>query len=524
MKKPAHARRPGRRRPADTADESLAAALRAQAEGVFIAERRLLKGGLSITFANDRFCSMTGYDTATLTGRTHGFLHVERMDRERLARWLRRTTPAQPLTGEGYLVRKDGTTIYAAWSFNAMPRTRGRAAQIVASYRDMTEKRGLQEALVHAQRLDAVGRLAGGVAHDFNNLISVINGYCEMLAAQVTDMPRALHEVNEIHKAGRKAAALTRQLLAFGRRQPLDARVINLNHIIRENAEIMERLLGNTGQLLLELAPNLGHVRTDPAQFQQVLLNLTINARDALRDSGRVTIATANREIKMGNNRRLTDTPPGRYVVLTVSDNGTGMDEETQQHLFEPFFTTKPEGQGTGLGLALVYGVVQQSGGFITVHSELGAGSAFEIMLPEHRGPVDVSAPPLSTRLPSLPVTRGHETVLLVEENEVLRKMVAGMLTADGYRVIDAKTNGDANAKTRGQSKQVELLIVNLAEDGEKLARSLYLTQPGLRVLNICNQNAPQTLAWLVPEHQYSLPKPFALSELLRAARKLLDA
>ncbi len=506
--------------PAAAATASLAAALRAQAEGVFIADRRLLEGGLKITFANAQFCKMTGHSAPTLVGRTHGFLHVERSDRERLARWLRRATPTHPLTGEGYLVRKDGTTIYAAWSFSAMPRASGRPTQIVASYRDMTEKRNLQEALVHAQRLDAVGRLAGGVAHDFNNLISVINGYCEMLAAQVTDMPRALHEVNEIHKAGRKAATLTRQLLAFGRRQPLDARVINLNQIIRENAEIMERLIGSTGQLVLNLAANLGHVRTDPAQFQQVLLNLTINARDALRDSGRIIISTGLREIKMGHNRRLTDTPPGRYVTLTVSDNGTGMDEETQQHLFEPFFTTKPEGQGTGLGLALVYGVVQQSGGYIAVRSELGNGSTFEIMLPEHRGPADSSAPPLPARLPTFPVKRGHETVLLVEENEVLRKMVAGMLTADGYRVIDAKTHGEANAK----AQPVELLIVNLAEDGEKLARALYMMQPGLRVLNICNQNAPQTLAWLESEHQVSLPKPFALSELLRAVRKLLDA
>lgn len=310
-------------------------------------------------------------------------------------------------------------------------------------------------------------------------------------------------------------------MLAFGRRQPLDEQVINLNPIIRENAEIMERLLGNMGQLVLEFEPNLGQVRPAPAQFQQVLLNLTINARDAFRDSGRVTIPKANREIKMGNNRRLTDTPPGRYVVLTVSDNGTDIDEETQQHMFEPFFTTKPEGQGTGLGL--VYGVVQQSGGLITVHSELGAGSTFEIMRPEHRGPVDISAPTLSSRLPSLPVTRGHETVLLVEKNDVLRKMAAGMLAADDYRVLDAKTNGDANAKTRGQSKPLELLMVNLSEDRVKLARSLYMTQPGLRVLNICNQNALQNLAWLLPEHQYSLPKPFALSELLRAARKLLD-
>lgn len=520
MKPRARVRRPAASEP----DDLLAAALRAQGEGVFIAARRATEGGLKIAFANERFCAMTGYTAAELTGRVHGFLHVERADRDWLVRWLRAPQPRRPLTGEGYLVRKDGKTIYAAWSYSPIPRARGRSTHIVATYRDMTEKRSLQEALVHAQRLDAVGRLAGGVAHDFNNLISVINGYCEMLAAQVAEMPRALHEVTEIHKAGRKAAALTRQLLAFGRRQPMDARVINFNHIVRENAEIMERLLGGTGRLELELTAGLGNVRADPTQFQQVLLNLLINARDALRDHGRVTITTANREIKMGLNRRLTDTPPGRYVVLTVQDNGTGMDAETLKHLFEPFFTTKPEGQGTGLGLALVYGVVQQSGGFITVRSELLVGSTFEILLPESRDPVDQhgSASPLPVS--PLPATRGHETVLLVEENEVLRKMVAGMLTADGYRVLDAKSAREGLARARASAKPVQLLVTNLAGEGEKLARALHAARPGLRVLNACNQNAQHTLAWLAPGHQVSLPKPFALSELLKAARRLLDA
>lgn len=502
----------------------LGAALRAQAEGVFIAGRRTASGGLKIIFANDQFCAITGYTAAELTGRAHDFVHVAATDRARLARWLQAAKSGQPLNGEGYLARKDGSTIYAAWSFSRL-RAPGRSAtHIVATYRDMTEKRSLQEALVHAQRLDAVGRLAGGVAHDFNNLISVINGYCEMLAAQVAEIPHALHEVTEIHKAGRKAAVLTRQLLAFGRRQPMDVRVINFNHIIRENAEILRRLLGDAGQLVLDLDERLGNVRTDPAQFQQVLLNLTINARDALRDHGRVTITTANREVKDKPDRRPTDVPPGRYVVLTVTDNGTGMDTETQKHLFEPFFTTKPDGKGTGLGLSLVYGVVQQSAGFIQVRSQLTVGSTFEIMLPEQRGPGDAGMSSVPFAVPSIPATRGHETVLLVEEDEVLRKMVAGMLTADGYRVTDVSKSSDAVEKHRSaQGKPVQLLIANIAGDSEKLAKELLAERPDLRVLNACNQGAQQTFPWLPPGRQTSLPKPFALSELLKAARKLLD-
>ncbi len=523
-KKPSRAPRPAKRAAATEPATLLAAALRAQAEGVFIAERRATAAGLKIIFANDQFCAITGYANSELAGRAHGFMHVERADRERLARWLRTAKPSRPLSGEGYLARKDGSTIYAAWSFSPMRVPGGRSTHIVATYRDMTEKRSLQEALVHAQRLDAVGRLAGGVAHDFNNLISVINGYCEMLAAHVAEIPHALHEVTEIHKAGRKAAVLTRQLLAFGRRQPMDVRVINFNHVIRENAEILGRLLGTAGQLVLELDERLGNVRTDPAQFQQVLLNLTINARDALREHGRVVISTTNREIKNSPTRRLTGVPPGRYVVLTVNDNGTGMDAETQKHLFEPFFTTKPEGKGTGLGLSLVYGVVQQSGGFIQVRSEMTVGSTFEIYLPEQRGPVESGASSIPFTVPPLPVTRGHESVLLVEEDDVLRKMVAGMLTADGYRVVDVRKHGDALAKARAsQGKPVQLLIANITGDGEKLAKALHAERPELRVLNACNQGAQQTFAWLPPGRQTSLPKPFALSELLKAARKLLD-
>ncbi len=382
-KKKGGKRTPSRARAAKAAPIALlAGALRAQSEGVFIAERKCGPQGMKIVFANDSFCAMTGYSSIELVNRAHGFLHVERVDVERLRHWLPKAQPGQPLVGEGYLLRADHSSISAAWSFDPLCDTRGRITHIVATYRDQTEKRRLQEALVHAQRLDAVGRLAGGVAHDFNNLLSVINGYCEMLAAHVAANPQAMREVAEIHHAGRKAAALTSQLLAFSRRQPLNSRVINLNELVTSNAEIMRRLLGDAGQIDLELAPDLLNVRTDPAQFQQVILNLVLNARDALRDRGRIVITTAVRDVRSGLNRRQTDTPPGRYVSITVADNGTGMDADTQKHLFEPFFTTKPEGKGTGLGLALVYGVVQQSGGFISVRSALLVGSTFEILLP----------------------------------------------------------------------------------------------------------------------------------------------
>ncbi|MFZ9681964.1 MAG: ATP-binding protein [Cephaloticoccus sp.] len=523
MKKKTASRRSAPRSGARPAPALLASALASLGEGVLVLARPLRKAGLTIVHANAAFCRMSGYAAAELTGRGHGLLHVEPADRERLALWLRAGAD-HPLSGESYLKRQDGDTLSAAWTFSVIAES-GKPGHLVAIYRDTTERRGLQKIEGHTQRLEAVGRLAGGVAHDFNNLTSVINGYCEMLAPQLEDHPRALHDVTEIHRAGRKAADLTRQLLAFGRRQPLDKRVIDLNQFVRENEGILTRLLGSTGKLVLELDGAVGHVRTDPTQFQQVLLNLMLNARDALRDRGTVTVRTEQRTVRSGQNRRATDPAPGTYAVPTVQDNGTGMDKETQEHLFEPFFTTKAKGKGSGLGLALVYGVVQQSGGFITVRSELLVGSTFEIVLPVEAAPAVPVPAAVPAGIPAIPATRGHEVVCVVEDDAVLRKMVACILTADGYRVIDAATAAEARQRANAFGKPMQLLVINLSgPDGEKLAKALHGKSPDLRVLNACNHNAWQTLDWLPVAHQAALPRPFALSELLKAARRLLDA
>ncbi len=515
MKKPA--RQPSRTSPVPAS--LLAAALRAQGDGVVLS--RLPSGGGSpvVVFANDVFLAMTGYAGAELAGHPHAALHADRTDLDRLRQWRRASRKNWVGSGEGYVVRRDGTTLYAAWSFSGMPDRAGRLTHLVATYRDTTQKRQLQEALVHAQRLDAVGRLAGGVAHDFNNLLSVINGYCEMLAAQLSDRP-ALREVNEIHRAGIRAATLTRQLLAFGRRTPMDPRVINFNRIVNENAEIIRRLIGTAGRLQVELAPDLPNARTDPTQFQQVLLNLVLNARDALRDRGCITIATGVREIKAGPDRRPTEAPPGRYVFLAVADNGTGMDAETQKHLFEPFFTTKPEGKGTGLGLALVYGVVQQSSGFVTVRSAVLAGSTFEVLLPEVNA-VEEPAEDAASVVP-LAATSGNEMLLVVEADEVVRKMIAGMLTAGGYRVMAARSP-DEGLGLAAKSERPAQLAIAPVDGGEEMVRSLSATSPRLRVLWVSDDDAQPTVPWLPAARQAALSKPFALSEIVRLVRMLLD-
>ena len=500
----------------------LAAAVHAQSEGLLITGRRWTRNGLKLIFANESFCAMSGFTQAELKRLGLAALHTDKSHLHRLERWASKLAPGVVFSGEGYVSKKDGAPLYAAWNYSPVSDEQGRVTHIVATYRDLTEKRKLHDALMHAQRLDAVGRLAGGVAHDFNNLLSVINGYCEIMATKRGVRRQAARELEEIHQASQKAATLVRQLLAFSRRQAMNPKVVSLNRMVRENAEILSRLLKPKKTLVLSLDVESMNVRVDPAQLQQVLLNLTINARDALQDGGQVTITTSLREVTTESERRPADMPPGRYAVLSVSDNGCGMDEQTQGHLFEPFFTTKEQGKGTGLGLALVYGVVQQSGGFINVSSTVGEGSTFELFLPEVREP----AQPIANPLPSLPSTRGRERVLIVEEDDVVRKMVAGIMTTDGYNVLAESTPEDALQAARRLGGQLDLLITQLGShggnEGEKLARALHEMNPQLRVLATCNPECAP-LPFVPAASQACLMKPFTLSALMKAARTLLD-
>ncbi len=497
----------------------LAAALRSLPEGVLIAPALWSRTGLRITFANERIASMTGYSEAELTAHTHDFLHVDKAELTRQRRWFRSARAGSTYSAEGYLTRRDGSTLFAAWLLSPLCNRRGRVTHIVASYRDVTEKRRLEEALGHAQRIDTVSRLAGGVAHDFNNLLSVINGYSEILADRFTDDEHTRRTISEIHSAGQKAASLTRQLLAFSRRQTLEPQVISLNDLIQANADLLGRLLRPYHQLNLSLSPDTRNVRVDPTAIQQVLLNLTLNARDALSPGGHVTISTAGRTMKSGLTLRHIDIPPGRYAQLSVSDSGCGMDEDVQAHIFEPFFTTKPQGEGTGLGLALVYGVVQQNKGYISVHSAPGVGTTFDIYLPEVNEPASARPAVLST----LPSTGGRESVLIVEGDSVLRKMIAGILTSDGYTVIDCATPGDAPAAST-PAQPIELAILDSRMPGaEVLVRRLLARNSGLRLLSTADHDPPQLLPWVDQSAQAHLPKPFTLSTLLKVIRALLD-
>ena len=499
----------------------LASALGSLGEGVLIADRHWTRDGLKIRFANESLCAMTGRPAKDLTGCAHGDLHAEHDHFPELKKWLSRPQPGLVLSGEGYLACGPGRRLYTTWTFSPVTDSHDRVTHISITYRNMTAKRRLQEDLIHAQRLDAVGRLAGGVAHDFNNLLSVINGYCEILRGKPAVMRQAEREIGEIHRAGLHAAGLVRQLLAFSRRQALDPKVVSLNQLVQENADILAKLLQPDKALALSLQADADHVRVDPVQIQQVLLNLTINARDALAPGGRVAIHTDSREIRPGRNRRPTDMPPGRYVLLSVSDNGSGMDAEARSHLFEPFFTTKEEGKGTGLGLSLVYGIVQQSGGHIFVQSSPGTGSSFEIYLPAVPDPVTT----LSITPEAIPSTSGRETIVLVEEDPVVCKMVAGILTSDGYRVLAATTVAKARQLIRRHRKPTDLLIIDSARTGtpgERIIRELHTAQPRLCLLHTSSVEITP-LPDFPAKAQGTLTKPYALSTLLRAARSLLD-
>jgi len=498
----------------------LAAAVHAQSEGVVIAARRWTRNGLRIIFANESICAMTGYTGAELRERGQGGLHENEKDLTQLHRWQTKLAPGAILAGEGFLIRKDGARLYACWNYCPVSDERGRVTHIVGTYRDLTDKRRLEEALIHSQRLDAVGRLAGGVAHDFNNLLSVINGYCEMMATKPSVRRLAARELGEIHQASQKAANLVRQLLAFSRRQANNPKVVNLDQLVRDNASILTRLLKPARSLKFTLAANRANIHVDPAQIQQVLLNLTLNARDALAEGGCATISTAIRRVSPDN---ADSVPRGTYAILTVSDNGTDMDKEVRAHLFEPFFTTKDTGKGTGLGLALVYGVVQQSNGYIRVQSTPGQGSSFEIFLPLVSSPAQANV----SALPLLPSTQGREQVLLIEDDDVLRKMVADILSADGYKVETTATTRSALGLLKKHQPPLNLVIAQIgakpSRDDEALAHSLQKMAPQALVLAICS---PDCVPFpnLDPALQASLPKPFTLSALLKAVRALLDS
>ena len=474
------------------------------------------QGGVNILFANQAFASLTGFSCAELATKNTRDLHGPKTDLPLLRRGRRGTDSEPTAQGEGWLHRRDGRAFYALWSFSPVTDARGRPIGRLAVYRDHTETKHLQEALLHSQKLDTVGQLTGGVAHDFNNLLSIINGYCEILTPKIATLPAAEKDLKEIHRAGVKASMIARQILEFSRRQEVEVRVINYNTLIREIADILRRVVGETVTLELRLASDLGNVRIDPTQFQQVLINLCFNARDAMPEGGKVTIRTSNQAVAASPKRRATEANTGRFVGLRVTDDGQGMDAATCKRMFEPFFTTKTE--GTGLGLAMVQNIVTQYDGHVSAQSRLGAGTTIEISLPETPEPEQT----MSTVLPSLPGVRGTELLLLVEADLVLRKMIGGILSADGYRVIEAADAAEAEALLKTGGMKPQLVVMDCAAgSGVALLNKILPGNPHLKVLG--TGGTPFRHEGVAAKAGAYLSKPFALSALMRKVRALLD-
>ena len=507
-----------KKRPMPRALLNLAGTIATMSEPALLTCWRWRQGGVDILAANPAFEALTGYSVGELKSKNTRDLHGPKTDLTLLRRG-RRGTDAEPTAhGEGWLHRKEGQPFYAVWSFSPVTNTRGQTVGLLAVYRDSTEMKHLQEALLHSQKLDTIGQLTGGVAHDFNNLLSIINGYCEILAPKVATLPAAQKDLQEIHRAGVKASAIARQILEFSRRQEIEVRVINYNTLIREVAAIIRRVGGETVTLELRLASDLGNVRIDPTHFQQVLINLCFNARDAMTDGGKLTIRTYNYQAKGTSARRKTETTAGRFAALQISDTGHGMEAAVRRRMFEPFFTTKPA--GTGLGLAMVQNIVTQADGHITVQSEVGIGTTLDIFLPETPEPEET----LVTALPSLPATRGTETVLLVEADPVLRKMIGGILSADGYRVAEAVDTASASAMIGATGFKPQLLVMGWGtRTAAELLAEAHAANRQLKLLCISADPPSPAIGSLSPRAVAHLAKPFALSDLMRMVRALLD-
>jgi two-component system cell cycle sensor histidine kinase/response regulator CckA len=418
--------------------------------------------------------------------------------------------------------RKDGSlanlTLWVVRTTDAQ----GAVTGVIGIMADVTERKRMEEQFRAAQRMEAIGRLAGGVAHDFNNLLSVILGYSELILERLPADDPARRHAAEIRKAAVKAADLTRQLLAFSRRQVLETRLLNLNVVVADIEKILRRLIGEDVELITRLAPDLGWVKVDPAQTEQVIMNLVVNARDAMPKGGKVTLETSNVEIDEAYAQAHVAMSPGPCVMLAVSDTGTGMDLETAAHIFEPFFTTKKE--GTGLGLSTVYGIVKQSGGNIWVYSEPGRGTTFKIYLPRQAA---VAAPaPLAAPAAASPAA-GAETIMVVEDALPLRELACEFLRKAGYTVLEAPTGKEALAIAAQHSGGIHVLLTDVIMpglSGPDLARELQALQPGLAVLFMSGYTDDAIVHHGVLEPGVNLlPKPFSRDQLLRKMREVLD-
>lgn len=481
----------------------------------------VIQGGL-IRFVNPKAVKIMHWDDQDLTPRPFlDFVHPE--DRETVLRRYQERLTGKPLPAvySFRLIDHVGNTIWV--EINAVQIAwEGEAAALIF-LTDITEKKQLELQFLQAQKMEAIGRLAGGVAHDFNNLLTSIVGHADLMLLELRPEDPLVGDIREIKKAADRAADLTRQLLAFSRKQILQPRIVNLNQVIADMKKMLRRLIGEDIELETNLAPDLGLVLVDPGQIDQVVMNLVVNARDALPRGGKLTISTAQAEITAADVPRYIGSKPGSYVLLEVRDNGLGMSEEVQSHVFEPFFTTKELGKGTGLGLSTVYGIVKQSNGYIWVESALGEGTAFRIYLPRLEGQAVAESRPEK----AASSCRGTETILLVEDNDLVRRLARSVLEQFGYRVLEARNGEEAYRLGRGYEERIDLLLTDVVmpgRSGQTLAGQIREMRPETEVLFMSGYSEESTLnQGTLRGGRHFLQKPFSPQELGQRVRKLLD-
>ena len=472
---------------------------------------------------NDSFVKLTGCAREELLTKTYQTLtptEYRKREAEIVQKIIRTGEPAEY---EKEFLRKDGSRVAVSLTVFIVKGPRGRLGGLAAIIKDITERKSLESQLRQAQKMEAIGQLTGGIAHDFNNLLTVINGYSELTLQLLKADDPLRSNLEQIKEAGERAASLTRQLLAFSRRQVLEPKVLDLNAVVTNLEKMLTRMIGEDIDLVATLTPGLGRVKADPGQIEQVIMNLAVNARDAMSNGGRLTIETANMELDENFAQRHVVVKPGRYVMLAVSDTGCGMDAETQRRIFEPFFTTKEIGKGTGLGLATVYGIVKQSGGSIWVYSEVGQGTTFKVYLPRVEEEPDAVLPS-AVRETSL---KGTETILLIEDDEPLRKLALSILRRGGYTVLAASDRTEALQLCGRHQGPIHLMLADVVMpgmSGREFADKLAQIRPDMKVLLMSGYTDDTiTRHGALVEEVAFLQKPFTTYGLLSKVREVLD-
>jgi PAS domain S-box-containing protein len=478
-----------------------------------------------IEYVNPTFEKITGYSREEVMGQAPDFLKSGQQ-----ASAIYRELWETIRSGDVYRNievnrKKNGALYYVDESISPIRDSAGTVTHFVSNGRDVTERLQVGAQLLQAQKMDAIGRLAGGVSHDFNNLLTIITSNAELALDSVASDSSTQMRLREILSAAHRAAALTRQLLAFSRQQPQALRVAEFNPVVSTILKTLNRLIGEDIELIFLPGKDLGRIRLDPVQIEQILMNLAANSRDAMPQGGRLTIQTSNVQLdEQYAAHKKAVIPTGHYAVLTVTDTGSGIPPDHVAHVFEPFYTTKPSGKGTGLGLATVYGIVKQNHGFVWIYSELGIGTTLKIYFPCVR---ERSTAPENPNPAAAKVLNGNETVLLVEDEEALRKASAEFLGLRGYTVLQAKDGLDALSVTKHHGSTIHLAVTDVVMprmSGGELAKELEITRPDMRVLFVSGYTGQTVLDHKVVDVENNfLQKPFTLTQLANKVRTVLD-